>query len=268
MNRLKDKVALVTGGSEGIGRAISEMFAAEGARVIIANRNEDKGRETVEAIAAKGGVAQFVKTDVSRSQEVEQLVEQIEARFGRLDVLCNNHAVQGKDTREITDLSEEAWDLMMDVNAKGVFLVTKYTLPLMKRSGGGSIVNISSIGALAKSTQPAYAASKAAVVAFTKGVASQMAEYNIRANVICPSTIETPNRTLIAQSSNFKNDFINMTASEAASGKRKALSHVLPKFGRPEDIAFAAVYLASDESGYMTAATLSVDGGTTRTRTD
>jgi NAD(P)-dependent dehydrogenase (short-subunit alcohol dehydrogenase family) len=268
MDRLKDKVAIVTGGSEGIGRAISEMFAAEGAIVVIANRNETKGSATVAAIAAAGGHAEFVRTDVSVPEEVERLMHHVDATYGRLQVLCNNHAVQGKDTREITDLTVEAWDLMMDVNAKGVFLTTKYGVPLMRRSGGGSIVNVASIGALVKSTQPAYAASKGAVVAFTKGVAAQMGEYNIRANVICPSTIETPNRTMIAKNSNFKNDYINTTAAEFSEGKRKALSHVLPIFGEVNDVAYAAVYLASDESGYITGATVPVDGGTLRTRTD
>lgn len=268
MDRLKDKVAIVTGGSEGIGLAISTMFAAEGARVVIANRNEATSREAVAAIEAQGGTASYVTTDVSNAADVERLVAEVERTHGRLDVLVNNAAVQGKDTREVTDLSEEAWDLMMDVNAKGVFLTTKYAVPLMKSSGGGSIVNISSLGALVKSTQPAYAASKAAVIAFTKGVATHVGEYGIRANVICPATIETPNRSLLAKSSNFKNDIINVTAEEMESGKQEKISHVLPRFGRPDDIAYAAVFLASDESGYINAATFPVDGGTVRTRTD
>jgi len=268
MNRLKDKVAVVTGGSEGIGLAISTMFAAEGARVVIANRNAETGRAAVEEITAQGGVASFVRTDVSRAEDVQNLITQVEMEHGRLDVLVNNAAVQGRDTREITDLSEDDWDLMMDVNAKGVFLATKYAVPLMRRSGGGSIVNISSLGALVKSTQPAYAASKAAVIAFTKGVATHVAEYGIRANVICPATIETPNRTLIARNSNYKNDVLNVTAEDMEAGRAKKVSHVLPRFGRPEDIAYAAVFLASEESGYINAATFPVDGGTVRTRTD
>lgn len=268
MNRLKNKVALVTGGSEGIGLAISSMFAAEGASVVIANRNENTGRAAVDTITAQGGKASFVATDVSRAEHIQRLIEHVEREHGRLDVMVNNAAVQGRDTREITDLPEDSWDLMMDVNAKGVFLVTKYGLPLMQRSGGGSIVNISSLGALVKSTQPAYAASKAAVIAFTKGVAAQMGEYGIRANVICPATIETPNRTLLAQTSNYKNDVTNITAEDVENGTRRKISHVLPRFGQPEDIAYAAVFLASEESSYINAATFPVDGGTVRTRTD
>ena len=268
MNRLKDKVAIVTGGSEGIGLAISTMFADEGATVVIANRNAESSKQAVESILANGGKASYLTTDVSNSTQVQALVAEVERAHGKLDILVNNAAIQGKDTREITDLSEGSWDLMMDVNAKGVFLTTKYAIPLMKASGGGSIVNISSLGALVKSTQPAYAASKAAVVAFTKGVATHVGEYGIRANVICPATIETPNRSLLAKNSNYKNDIINVTAEEMEEGKQKKISHVLPRFGRPEDVAYAAVFLASDESGYINATTVPVDGGTVRTRTD
>lgn len=268
MDRLTGKTSIVTGAGEGIGRAIARMFAREGAQVVVANRNEAKGKETVDLIKDEGGQATFIRTDVTDVEDVKRLVEQTVATYGKLDVLCNNHGVYGLDTREITDLPEEDWDLMMDTNAKGVFLTTKYAIPAMRAAGGGSIVNISSIAALAKSAQPAYAASKGAVNAFTKGVATQVAEFNIRANVISPSSIETDRRTEVANSAEYKNDFQAHTSQEEAAGRVEIINRVLPGFGEPDDIAYAAVYLASDESAYVTATVLPVDGGTTRTRTD
>lgn len=268
MDRLTGKTSIVTGAGEGIGRAIAVMFAHEGAHVVVANRNEAKGKETVELIKDAGGEATFIRTDVTDTEDVKRLIEQTVTTYGKLDVLCNNHGVYGLDTREISDLPEANWDLMMDTNAKGVFLTTKYAIPAMREAGGGSIVNISSIAALAKSAQPAYAASKGAVNAFTKGIAAQVAEFNIRANVISPSTIETDRRTELANSAQYKNDFLAHTSADEATGSVGILNRVLPGFGEPDDIAYAAVYLASDESSYVTATVLPVDGGTTRTRTD
>lgn len=267
MKRLQDKVAIVTGGSEGIGLAISCRFAREGAQVIIANRNAANGLHAAQT-ASEGAdhPARFIATDMADPHSIAALVAEVDKAFGRLDVMCINHAVQGVDTREIMDLSVEAWDLAMDVNARGVFLMIKHGAPLLIRSGGGSIVTIASVGALSRSSQPAYAASKAAALAVTKSAANHLAEYGIRANVICPSTIETAARSKIATKGGFKNDVLNITAADMA-GPRK-LTHVLPRFGKPEDIANAALFLASDESSYMTASNLPVDGGTLRHRMD
>lgn len=256
----------MTGAGSGIGRAIAQMFAREGARVVVANRTADTGERTVELIRADGGEAIFVRTDVSVEAEAEALVERAVAEFGRVDVLCNNHAVYGIEPPEITDLTEGVWDTTMDVNAKGVFFTMKYALRAMRTTGGGSIVNISSIAALAKSALPAYAASKAAVNALTKAVAAQAADYGVRANVISPSTIETARRSELARTSQYKNDFIAHTAAEQDAVP--ILSKVLPGFGEPDDIAYAATFLASDEASYVTGVVMPVDGGTTRTRND
>ncbi|MGM7668347.1 SDR family NAD(P)-dependent oxidoreductase [Microbacterium sp. A93] len=264
--RLSGKVAIVTGAGTGIGRAIARMFAREGARVVIACRTVETGEETSQLIREDGGEALFVCTDVVDEDGVRALVNETVRAFGGIDVLCNNHAVYGIEPPELFDLTEEVWDQTMNVNAKGVFFTMKHVLPVMRDGGGGSIVNISSIAALVKSALPAYAASKAAVNALTKAVAAQAADYGVRANVITPSTIETDRRTELAQTSEYKNDFIATTAAEQES--RPIVSKVLPGFGEPDDIAYAATFLASEESSYITGAVLPVDGGTTRTRTD
>lgn len=268
MGRLAGKTSIVTGAGGGIGRAIAVKFAEEGANVVVANRTEATGQETVKLITAAGGMAAFVRTDVSIAEEAERLIARTVELFGSLEVLCNNHAVYGLDTRDVVDLSEDAWDTMMDVNAKGVFLTTKYALPVMRRSKRGAIVNIASIGALAKSPMAGYSASKAAVVAFTKSVAAQAGVDGIRANVIAPSMIETDRRNEVVASSDYANDFIAHTAADEAAGRVSILTRVLPDFGTPDDIAYAAVYLASDEAAYVTGAVVPVDGGTTRTRSD
>lgn len=268
MGRLESKIAVVTGGAEGIGLAIAERYAAEGAKVIIASRNVEAGAAAVADLAAKGLTVDFVQTDVTKFSDLTALAAQIEKTHGRLEVLCLNHAAQGLDTPEILDLSEEAWDTLFDTNAKGVFFAAKALLPLMVKSGGGAVVTISSIGALARSSQAAYAASKAAALVLTKGIAAQMAEHNIRANIITPSAIDTPNRSKIALNSKYKNDAMAVTAEQVASGEAQIVSHVLPRFGQPMDVANLALFLASDEASYLTAMTFPVDGGSTRVRTD
>ncbi len=268
MGRLEGKVSIVTGAGTGIGRAIAEVFAREGSKVVVADLNTQGADETVEGIRKQGGDAAAISTNISKAADVENMVQYAVEKYGKLNVLVNNAAIYGFDTPEITDFPEEDWDRMMNVNLKGVFLCCKYAIPAMRQAGGGSIVSISSIAALVKSVQPAYAASKGGVQAFTKGIAAQVAEYNIRANIICPSTIETPGRTASIKTGYYKNDFIDHTADAEKGAARPALARALPRFGTPEDIAYTALFLASDESSYITAAVFPVDGGTVRTRSD
>lgn len=268
MDRLNDKVSIITGGGKGIGRAISIAFAKEGSKVVIAARDEKDGEETVQMIKNQGGDATFIKTDVTVAADVEKMVQFAIDTYGKLSVLVNNAGVFNLETPELCDLSEEIWDQLIDVNLKGTFLSCKYGLRAMKKAGGGAVINISSIAGLSKSIQPAYAASKGGVIQLTKGIAATMGDYNIRANVICPSTIETTGRTAMIKPGYYKNDVIDHTADEEKRTEHRKVIRVLPRFGVPEDIAHCAVYLASDESKYVTAAVFPVDGGTVRTRID
>jgi NAD(P)-dependent dehydrogenase (short-subunit alcohol dehydrogenase family) len=268
MGRLDGKVSIVTGAGTGIGRAIASIFAKEGSKVVVADLNGESAKETVEMIRAQGSEAAFISTDISKASDTAGMVQFAIKTYGKLNILVNNAAIYGFDTPEIVDFPVEDWDRMMNVNLKGVFLCCKYAIPAMRQAGGGSIVSISSIAALVKSVQPAYAASKGGVTAFTKGIAAQVAEYNIRANIICPSTIETPGRTASIKPGYYKHDFIDHTADAEKGDARPPLARVLPRFGTPEDIAYTALFLASAESSSITAAVFPVDGGTVRTRGD
>ena len=166
MGRLEGKVSIVTGAGTGIGRAIATVFAKEGSKVIVADLDLKGAEETVEGIRKQGGDAAAISTNISRAADVEKMVQFAVETYGKLNVLVNNAAIYGFDTPEITDFPEEDWDRMMNVNLKGVFLCCKYAIPAMRQAGGGSIVSISSIAALVKSVQPAYAASKGGVQAF------------------------------------------------------------------------------------------------------
>lgn len=245
--RLKEKVAMVTGAGSGIGRAIAEVFAREGAKVVVADIADENGRETVRLIEQEGGQALFVHTDVSRPGEVEAMVATTIHTYGRLDILVND-AAHMRDFYMATETSEEDWDKSLNVTLKGVFLASKYALPEMMKRGGGAIVNIASIGAIiAFVGYAAYCSAKAGVVHLTKSLAVDYGRYNIRANVICPGSIATPAAAPELENPERRRFLMNET--------------ILGRPGRPEEVAYAALFLASAESSYITGAVLMVDGG-------
>ena len=247
--RLEGKVAIISGGARGMGAAEAKLFAREGAKVIICDVLEDEGRQTEAEINEVGGDAVFVKLDVTSQDEWENAVNTAIERFGKLDILVNNAGIIVQST--IEDMTVELWDKVMDVNAKGVFLGTKTAIPHMEEAGGGSIVNISSISGIVgqDNVNAGYNASKGAVRIFTKAAAVQYAKENIRVNSIHPGPIATP-----------------MTAEGRADPERVALTAErtpLGRYGEPEEVANAVLFLASDEASYVTGSEIVVDGGYT-----
>jgi NAD(P)-dependent dehydrogenase (short-subunit alcohol dehydrogenase family) len=252
MGRLDGKVALITGAGSGMGRAASVMFAREGAKIVAAEVAEASGQETVAHVRAAGGEAVFVRTDVSKEHDVAAAVGAGEKVFGRINVLYNNAGIFPAKDGAVTDIEESVWDLVMNVNLKGIFLVCKHGIPALQRAGGGSIVNIASFVALVGCSVPqdAYTASKGGVIALTKSLAVQFGPRGIRTNAICPGPIETPLLT----------EWL-LTDPEA---KRVRLARIpMGRFGRSEDIVYLAMYLASDESAWTNGAVLVADGGIT-----
>jgi len=249
MGRLEDKVALISGGARGMGAVDAKLFAGEGARVVIGDVLDDEGRKTEAQINEIGGECLFVHLDVTSESSWEQAVAATVARFGKLDILVNNAGIFR--TEGVEETSGELWDQVMEINAKGVFLGTKLAIPEMRKAGGGSIVNISSVAGLTGGTgSAAYRASKGAVRLFTKSTAIQYAKDDIRANSVHPGIIETP-----------------MTAPNLMADQerrdRSAARHPLGRVGQPEDVAYGVLFLASDESSFMTGSELVIDGGLT-----
>ena len=244
--RLKDKVAFISGGARGIGAAIAKLFAREGAKVVIGDVLEEEGRKTETEINETGGESLFLRMDVTSEDEWQQAVASTLARFGKLDVLVNNAGIGG--TGKVEDTTVEAWDRVMDVNAKGVFLGTKAAIPELRRSGGGSIINISSqVGLVGTETaSPQYQASKGAVRMLTKATSIQYADDRIRVNSVHPGPIITP----------------MLETSDDGEMDQILLSRIpLKKFGEPDNVAFGVLLLASDESCFMTGSEMVIDGG-------
>ena len=246
--RLQGKVALITGAARGQGAEEARMFAKEGAKVVLADVTDQEGTAVAAELAEMGGDALYVHLDVTNEDEWDAAVQSAVASFGKLDILVNNAGIWRRG--HVLETSSDQWDDIMDVNAKGVFLGTKAAIPEMRKAGGGSVVNISSTAGLVGSkTSAAYSASKGAVRIFTKSTAVQYAAAGIRANSIHPGPIDTDMGDQVWPDA----------ASKAASVTRTALN----RMGTPEDIAYGALYLASDESSFVTGSELVIDGGVT-----
>lgn len=246
--RLKDKTAIITGGGNGIGRAASLRFAEEGAKIMIADIDEKNSAETVEMIREKGGKAEFFWTDVTVPEDVEQLIQHTVSSFGKLDILLNNAGIAHEESK-IPNIEVDTWNKVIDVCLNGVYLGMKYAIPAMLENGGGSIINTASVaGVKGQKLLSAYSAAKSGVISITQTTALEYGKYGIRVNAIAPSIIDT-----------------SMALGWKNSHKWPILSthNALRRIGQPEEVANVQLFLASDESSFITGATILVDGGTT-----
>lgn len=248
MKRFEGRVALVTGGAAGIGRTTALAFAGEGASIVIADINVEGGEETVKMIRDAGGEAIFVKTDVRIGNEVKNMAEKAVEAFGRLDIAFNNAGIN-EDAVTISRCAEDSWERMIDTNLTGVFLSMKYELPKMRKSGGGSIVNMASVmGLVGDGSHPGYSGSKHGVVGLTRTAAIVYAQAGIRINAVCPGPTLT--------------SLIHKLIDGQPEVEKMLLSHVpMNRMAQPEEIAKAVLFLCSDDASYITGHALAVDGG-------
>ena len=244
---LNGKVALVTGAASGIGRATALTFAREGAKLVVADMNEDGGQQTVHMITENGGEATFVQVDVSNATEVQTMISKAVDTYGRLDCAHNNAGVGGNRTT-LTDCSEDDWHRIISINLTGVWLCMKYEILEMLKNGGGAIVNTASIMGLVAGSSPAYTASKHGVVGLTKSAALAYAQSGVRVNAVCPGFIRTP----MVEGSPWYNE----EREAELIGK-----HPIGRLGKPEEIAETVVWLCSDAASFVTGHTMTVDGG-------
>ncbi len=248
--RLENRVALITGGASGIGRQTSLLFAAEGAGVVVVDVDDKGGEETCSMVQSAGS-ALYCHADVSKAADCERMVGVAEEAFGKLDILFNNAGIMHSSDDDAIQTTEDVWDLTMAINLKGVFLGCKYGIPALQRSGGGSVINTASFVALlgAATPQLAYTASKGGVLAMTRELAIIHARENIRVNALCPGPLRTE---------------LLMKFLNTEEKKQRRLVHIpMGRFGEAEEMARAALYLASDDSSYVTGTEFVVDGGIT-----
>jgi NAD(P)-dependent dehydrogenase (short-subunit alcohol dehydrogenase family) len=249
--RLQDKVALITGGGSGIGYHTSLLFAKEGAAIVVVDINDEAGEKTVAEIIENGGQATYVHANVAKAADAENMVKVAEDTYGKLNIMFNNAGISHANDDDAINTSEDVWDLTMEINVKGVFLGCKYGIPAMQRAGSGSIINTASFVATlgAATPQLAYTASKGAVLSMTRELATIHARQNIRVNALCPGPLRTE---------------LLMKYLNTEEKKQRRLVHIpMGRFGEAEEIAFAALYLGSDEASFVTGTTFLVDGGIT-----
>jgi NAD(P)-dependent dehydrogenase (short-subunit alcohol dehydrogenase family) len=250
--RLKGKTTVITGSGSGIGKSSALLFAEEGAEVVVVDRDVDKGKETVGEIQSAGGRAVFIHADVTDPNSVKSMVDEVITGFGRIDVLFNNAGISGIGM--LHEIELEDWDRIMNVNVKGVYLPSKYVVPHMMKAKCGSIINMSScIAEIGLARRASYAATKGAVLALTKSMQVDYASYNIRVNAILPGTILTP----------FVENYLSKSDNPEAAIASLKTRQLSGDLGRPEDVAKAALFLASDESKFMMGSPLYIDGGAT-----
>lgn len=254
--KLESKVALITGGTSGIGRATAILFSQEGAKIVVIGRRQEEGEKTVDLVRDKGGQAIYIKADVSQPRDVKEMVRRAIKAYQRIDILFNNAGVHPESARRpVAECSVEDWDKVMDINVKGIFLVSKAVIPGMIKQGGGVIINTSSVlgGYVSAKNRAIYAASKGAVGALSRSMALDYASFNIRVNCILPGLVETEMGEKLIRS------------AQQAPGHWEHLMSQYPigRVGRAKDIAHAVLFLASDESNWMTGTLVTLDGGYT-----
>ena len=250
--KLDAKIAIITGATSGIGTAGAKLFASEGAIVVAVGRNSEKGNALVDEIKSNKGKAIFVRADVSKSDDVRNIVQKTVQEFRRIDILYNNAGIDVVGT--VPNTTEEQWDLVINTNLKSVFLTCKYTIPQMAKQGGGVIVNTASeLGTVGAREMAAYCASKGGIINLTKAMAIDCAPLNIRVNCLCPGPVETPMLERI----------FNAATDPAQLREAQVKGTILQRVGKPEEIAKAALFLASDDSSFNSGNVLLVDGGAT-----
>ena len=250
--RLDGKVTIITGGGSGMGKVAAELFAKEGARVVVSDVSEAAGEGVVSAVKAAGGQATFIRADVSNEEDARAMVQHAVATFGRVDALYNNAGIMPEADHSVIDTDVATWDKVMAVNVRGVFLGCKYAIPQMLEQGSGSIINIASFVAILGCSVPqdAYTASKGAVLALTRSLAVQFAGRGVRTNAISPGPIETPL-------------MLDWLLKDEAAKQLRLNRNPTGRFGKPEEIVNVGIYLASDESRWTNGANFVIDGGIT-----